>query len=326
MRLRSAKFVIVREELFKRDISTPLLKCLARSQATYVIEEIHQGICGIHSGARSMATRVLQAGYYWPTMKSDYQAYVQKYKECQQSDNVHQQPPKHLHQMMSPWPFAQWGMDILGPFPPAKGQLFLVVAIDYFTKWIEAYPLAKITAENVQKFTWKSIICRFGILHSLVTDTSTKEVFHVGYFELFTIKHLPTSVEHPQTNGQAEAANKVILRELKKWLGSAKGQWVDELPSILWAYHCTPQSTTQETPYRLTFGADAMILVEVGETSHRRRVFDNEQNVQEAAVNLDLIDELKEEARIHEEACKLRASRRYNTRVRPRSFWVDDLV
>uniref|UniRef100_A0A151UDR6 Gypsy retrotransposon integrase-like protein 1 n=1 Tax=Cajanus cajan TaxID=3821 RepID=A0A151UDR6_CAJCA len=154
MRMRSAKFVIIGDELFKRGISTPLLKCLTTPQAAYVIEEIHIGICGMHSGARSMATRVLRAGYYWPTLKSDFQDYVQRCKECQQFGNSHQQPPETLHQMMSSWPFSQWGMDILGPFPPAKGQLkFLLVAIDYFTKWIEACPLAKITTKNVQRFT-----------------------------------------------------------------------------------------------------------------------------------------------------------------------------
>nr|KYP50548.1 Gypsy retrotransposon integrase-like protein 1 [Cajanus cajan] len=171
MRLRSAKFVIIGDELFKHGISTPLLKCLTAPQAAYVIEEIHGGICGMHSGARSMATRVLRVGYYWPTLKLDCQDYVQKCKECQQFSNSHQQPPKTLYQMMSSWPFAQWGMDILGPFPPAKGQhKFLLVAIDYFTKWIEACPLARITTENIRKFTWKSIVCRFGIPHSLVTD------------------------------------------------------------------------------------------------------------------------------------------------------------
>nr|KYP31526.1 hypothetical protein KK1_048094 [Cajanus cajan] len=87
-----------------------------------------------------------------------------------------------------------------------------------------------------------------------------------------------------------------------------------------------PESTTQETPYRLTYGTDAMIPVEVGETSHRRQVFNSEQNAQEIAADLDLIDELRDEAQIHEEACKLQASRRYNTRVRPRSFRVGDLV
>nr|KYP63982.1 Transposon Ty3-I Gag-Pol polyprotein [Cajanus cajan] len=231
--------------------------------------------------------------------------------------------------MMSAWPFSQWGMDILGPFPPAKGQLkFLLVAIDYFTKWIEACPLTKITTENVQRFTWRNIICRFGIPHTLVTDNGRQ--FIAQGFEDFLrglgIKHLPTSVEHPQTNGQAKAANKVIFRELKKQLGNAKGQWPDELPSILWAYHCPPQLTTQETPYRLTYGADAMIPVEVGDTSHRRQVFDSKQNVQELAADLDLVDELRDEAQIHEEACKLRASRKYNTRVKSRSFRVGELV
>nr|KYP38908.1 Pol polyprotein [Cajanus cajan] len=110
-------------------------------------------------------------------------------------------------------------MDILGPFPPAKGQLkFLLVVIDYFTKWIEACPLAKITTENVQKFTWKNIICRFGIPHALVTDNGRQ--FIAQEFEDFLhelgIKHLLTSVEHPKTNGQVEASNKVILKELKK--------------------------------------------------------------------------------------------------------------
>nr|KYP49822.1 Retrotransposable element Tf2 [Cajanus cajan] len=311
MRVKLAKFAIVGDELFKRGISTPLLKCLTTPQVAYVIEEIHRGICSMHSGARLMAARVLRAGYYWPTLKSDCQAYVQKCKECQQFGNTHRQPPEALHQMM-------WGMDILGPFPPAKGQLkFLLVAIDYFTKWIEACPLTKITTDNVQKFSWKNIICRFGIPHSLVTDNGRQ--FIAQSFEDFLreldIKHLPTSVEHPQTNGWAEAANKVILRELKKRLGNVKGQWANELPSILWAYHCTPQSTTQETPYRLTYEADAMIPVEIGETSHRCQVFNSEQNAQELATDLDLIDELKDEAQIHEEACKLRASRRYNTRL-----------
>ncbi|XP_020202093.1 uncharacterized protein LOC109787906 [Cajanus cajan] len=198
MRVRSAKFVIVRDELFKRGISTLLLKCLTTPQAAYVVEEIHR----------------------------DFQAYVQKCKECQQFSNTHRQPLEALHQMMSPWPFTQWGMDILGPFSPAKGQLkFLLVAIDYFTKWIEACQLAKLTTENVQKFTWKSIICRFGIPHSLVTDNGRQ--FIAQSFEDFLrelrIKHLSTSVEHPQTNGQAEAANKVILKELKKRLGNSKG-------------------------------------------------------------------------------------------------------
>nr|KYP53490.1 hypothetical protein KK1_024629 [Cajanus cajan] len=92
------------------------------------------------------------------------------------------------------------------------------------------------------------------------------------------------------------------------------------------AYNCTPQSTTQETPYRLTYGYDAMIPVVVEEASHRRLTFNNDQNNQELAANLDMIDEIKDEARVKEEACKLQAARRYNTKVKPRKFRPGDLV
>ncbi|XP_020236323.1 uncharacterized protein LOC109815918 [Cajanus cajan] len=165
VRMRSAKFIIIDDELFKRGISTPLLKCLTTSQATYVVEEIHQGICGMHSGARSMAARVLRAGYYWPTLKSDCQNYIQKCKECQHFGNTHRQPPEAFHHMM------------------------------------------------------------FGIPHTIITDNGRQ--FIAEEFENFLqelgIKHLPTSVEHPQTNGQVEAANKVILQELKNGSGTQKG-------------------------------------------------------------------------------------------------------
>ena len=87
------------------------------------------------------------------------------------------------------------------------------------------------------------------------------------------IKHLVTSVEHPHTNGQVEAANRVILRALRTRLEKSKGLWKEELPNILWAYHCSPQITINETPYRLIYGTGAMIPIEVGEPSTRRLLF-----------------------------------------------------
>jgi len=94
-------------------------------------------------------------------------------------------------------------MDILGPFPPATGQRrFLIVAVDYFTKWIEAEPIAKITAANVQNFMWK-LICRFGIPHTVITDNGRQFVDRKleAFFTELGVKHISSSVEHLQTNG-----------------------------------------------------------------------------------------------------------------------------
>ncbi|RDX72153.1 Gypsy retrotransposon integrase-like protein 1, partial [Mucuna pruriens] len=123
---------------------------------------------------------------------------------------------------MAPWPFHKWGVDILGPFPVAPGQLkFLIVVVDYFTKWVEAEPVATILAERIKRFFWKKIV---------MTE----------FCEGLKIKQLFTSVEHPQSNGQAEAANKVILTGIRRRLEDAKGRWADELPQVLWSYHTTP--------------------------------------------------------------------------------------
>ncbi|XP_016177802.1 uncharacterized protein LOC107620098 [Arachis ipaensis] len=116
-----------------------------------------------------------------------------------------------------------------------------------------------------------------------------------------------SSVEHPQTNGQVETANKVIIQ--------------DELISVLWSYRTTPQSSTGETPFRLTYGVDAIILVEVGEPSPRLILGGVEK-----AVEKDLINEAREMSHLSEIALKQRIAQQYNAKLLRRSFEPDDLV
>jgi len=140
------------------------------------------------------------------------------------------------------------------------------------------------------------------------------------------IKQVFASVEHPQTNGQVESANRVLLRGLKRRLEKAKGAWAEEVPRIVWAYHTTPQSSTMETPFSLVYGSDAMIPVEIHESSPRFQNFVAEESNEERRVNLDLLDEAREEARIKAEAVKRRVERQYNSKVKPRQFQIGDLV
>jgi len=254
--------------------------------------EIHEGDCGNHAGARTIVAKVLRAGYYWPTVQGDCAEYVKKCAKCQEFGPLHHTRLEELHNIISPWPFAIWGMDIIGPFSPGKGQTkFLLVGVDYFTKWIEAEPLASISEKNAQNFVWKSIVCRFGVPHTIIIDNGRQFIDRglQSFYDDLGIKSITASVEHPQTNGQAEATNKVILNELRKRLGKAKDRWTEELIEVLWAYRCTPQTTTQETPYSLTYGTEAMIPVEVAEPTIRRQMFDLTLNEESLPVNLDLV-------------------------------------
>ena len=96
---------------------------LSHDEADYVMREVHEGICGNHLGARSLVHKLIRAGYYWPTMLKDAQAYVKTYDKCQRFNNLIRQPSEELTPMTALWLFAQWGLDIMGPFLTALRQL-----------------------------------------------------------------------------------------------------------------------------------------------------------------------------------------------------------
>ena len=140
----------------------------------------------------------------------------------------------------------------MGPFLTAIRQLkFLVVSIDYFTKWVEAKALATITEKNIRNFVWRNIICRYGILRVLVSNNGKQ--FDNNAFKNFcselSIKNHYSSPAHPQANGQVEVTNRSLLKIIKTRLEGAKGIWSDELPKVLWAYRTTARTPTREMPF-----------------------------------------------------------------------------
>ncbi|GJW48259.1 reverse transcriptase domain-containing protein [Tanacetum coccineum] len=154
-----------------------MLRCVGLLQANYIIREVHEGACGMHVKARSVVAKIMRQGYYWPTMHGDTKEVVDKCDSCQVHAPVPKLPKMRLTSIMSSWPFYQWGLDILGPLLEGPGKLkFIIVAIDYFTKWIEAKPLAKTTSKEVKNFVWQNIVCRFGLPRVIVTDNETQLV------------------------------------------------------------------------------------------------------------------------------------------------------
>ena len=201
-----------------------------------MLREVHEGICGNHIGARALAGKVLRQGYYCPTILKDATDLVKKCKICQEHAKISCLPSEPLKPITSPWPFQQWGLDILGPLPLGKGQCkFIIVIVDYFTKWAEAEPLATITEQKIRNFLWRAIICRFGIPRALVSDNGKQ--FDNAKFRDFCaelgIKNYYSSPAHPQSNGQAEVTIRTLKAALKTKLEDLKGKWVEYLPEVL---------------------------------------------------------------------------------------------
>ncbi|KAK0593742.1 hypothetical protein LWI29_028135 [Acer saccharum] len=151
------------------------------------------------------------------------------------------------------------------------GAKHAIVAMDYFTKWVEAKLLVHITEENTTSFVKKNILYRLGIPNTIITDNGTQ--FNDKKFrelcDKYGINNYYATPAHPQTNGQTEAVNKIIKNNLKAKMAAKKGSWAKKLPQVLWVYRTTEKSSTGETPYSMAFGAEAVIPVETSFSSPR---------------------------------------------------------
>ncbi|GJS64693.1 reverse transcriptase domain-containing protein [Tanacetum coccineum] len=171
VRCKSQRFAVINGVLYKKSFLGPWLRCVGPLQANNVLREIHEGSCSMHAGTRSVVAKALQTGYYWPTMHKDARTLIRACQDCQVYRPIPRNPQQKLTPITSPWPFYKWGIDIAGPFPEGPGKVkFLIVAIDYFTKWIEAKPVATITGNQVKKNLWDNIVCRFGHPGEIISD------------------------------------------------------------------------------------------------------------------------------------------------------------
>ena len=265
---KAPRFWVSKERLlYRRSFTGPYLLCVHPDRVKDFLFEVHEGICGSHTRGRSLAHRALSQGYWWPYMQADALKYVQECDKCQRFAPMIHQPARELNPLSSPWPFAQWGLDIIWPLPRAPGnKRFLITATDYFTKWIEAEPLSSIRDVDTKRFLWKSIITRFGIPWAVISDNGTQfeSKLFKGFCSDLGIRNFFSSPGYPQSNGQAEVSNKVVLSGIKRKLEAAKGRWVEMLPSILWTYRTTVRKSTKETPFALAFGVEAVIPLEIG--------------------------------------------------------------
>ena len=178
--------------------------------------------------------------------------------------------------------------------------------------------MANIWDVDAKKFIWKNIIMRFGIPHTLISNNGlqfdSKNLRE--YCNEFGITNRYSTPAYPQGNGQAEAVNKVIVSGLKKRLDNAKGRWVEELPHVLWTYRTTLRRTTGETPFSITYGAEAVLPIENSFPTLRSSTFTLENNDELLGRSLDLAEEKREKAMIHMAYYHQKLKRGYDANVK----------
>nr|GEU29016.1 reverse transcriptase domain-containing protein [Tanacetum cinerariifolium] len=198
-------------------------------------------------------------------------------------------------------------MHAAGPFleGPRKVQ-FLIVAIDYFTKWIEAKPVATITGNQIKKFMWDNIVCIFRLLGKIISDNEKQfwdDPFK-DWCEKLCIRQHFASVKHLQTNGLVERENCSLGEGIKARLDERSKNWIEELPHVLCAHHTMIKSSNKDTQFSLTYGTEAVIPAKIDMPTLRTAEVDLVQNNEALEINLDLLEEKREEAAIREAKSK----------------------
>ena len=235
IKIQAARYVTVEGEIYKWRFSGPLMTCAEGEKARKIMEEVHSGSCGNHSGGRSLVTKIKRHGFYWPTMIKDCEKFARKCEKCQRHAPTIHQPAEILSSISSPYPFMRWSMDIVGPLHKSKQKRFLLVLTDFFSKWVEAESYASIKDVQVENFVWKNIITRHGVPYEIVTDNGSQFIStrFEAFCEKWKIRLNKSTPRYPQCNGQAETINKTVLDGLKKRLEAKKGRWAEELEGVL---------------------------------------------------------------------------------------------
>jgi ribonuclease HI/transposase InsO family protein len=331
---RAKSFVLLgdEKELYHRNPSGILQRCISIAQGQELLQEIHSGACGHHAAPRALMGNAFRQGFYWPTAVADATRIVRSCRGCQFYAKQTCLPTQALQTIPITWPFAVWGLDLVGPLQKAPGGFWhLLVAIDKFSKWIEVRPLTSIRSEQAVAF-FTNIIHRFGVPNSIITDNGT-QFTRKKFLDFCNDHHIRVdwaAVAHPMTNGQVERANGMILQGLKPRiynnLNKFGKRWMKELPSVVWSLRTTPSRATGFSPFFLVYGAEAVLPMDLEYGSPRTKAYDDRSNQISREDSLDQLEEARDVALLHS-ARYQQSLRRYHARsVRPRGFQVGDLV
>ncbi|XP_040369443.1 uncharacterized protein LOC121051299 [Rosa chinensis] len=273
IRFLALNYFLRGNELRRRGEDGVDFRCVYGREAKRLMREVHMGICGSHQAGPKMRWLIRRHGYYWPSILKDCIAFAKGCADCQAHGPVQHVPNIPMQPIIKPWPARGWALDLIGMIHPHSSlqHKFIIVATDYFTKWVEAEPLKEASGATIRQFIFRNILCRFGIPEVLVSDRGA--AFMGGPVEQlvsdFGIQFIHSTPYYAQSNGQAEASNKTIITLLKKMLVENPRQWHDTLYETLWAYRTSKRNPTATTPYALMFGHDAILPLEINVHSLR---------------------------------------------------------
>jgi hypothetical protein len=267
LKLKAINFCINDNLLFWKNPIGLLLRCVNQEEVAKVMIEFHNSECGAHHYWKTTAHKILRSSYYWPSLCSDVYEFVKTCDKCQRFEGKQQLKSLPLKPIVVTGPFQQWGLDFIGEMhPPSSGQhRWILVATDYFTKWIEAIPTRNANHTVITNFLQEDIFSRFGCPKRIVTDNvvAFKDKHLVKLCEELGIQLVHSTTYYPQGNGLVESSNKSLVRIIKKLLEQNARGWDSKLKFSLWVDRVTCKKSIGTSPFKLVYGIEAIFLIQL---------------------------------------------------------------
>ncbi|GJW98644.1 reverse transcriptase domain-containing protein [Tanacetum coccineum] len=322
---------------FRGDSNTPWIcadqvirQCVYGQKAVDILTACHNGPTEEHHGANYTAKKSLISGFYWPTIYRDAHDLVTRCDACQRQGKIsqHDEMPQNAIQVCES--FDIWGIDFMGPFSSSRGNKYILVVIDYLSKWVEAKALPTNDARVVCRFL-KSLFARFGTPHAIISDRGTH--FCNDQFAKVMLKygvtHRLSTAYHPQTSGQVEVSNRGLKRILERTVGENRASWSDKLEDALWAFRTAFKTPIGCTPYKLVYGKACHLPIELEHKAYwalKHCNFDLKTAGDHRKVQMNELNELRDQAYENSLIYKEKTKKIHDSKIKNRVFNVGDRV